>query len=169
MEIILRAAAIYFFLLVLFRLTGTRTLSELTTFDMILLLILSEAVQNALVDEDKSVVTGIAVVTTFVMMDLGLSILKKRFRGVERIAEGVPVVLVDRGKLLEEQLARTHVTRTDILQTARQDHGIAEMSQIKYAVLETSGGISIIPVEKDMEQMLEEKIEAALRRVLAQK
>lgn len=166
MEIILRTAAIYAFLLILFRVTGKRALSELTTFDFILLLILSEATQNALVDDDKSVVMAMTVILTFVMMDFGLSSLKKRFNAVEKITEGVPVVLVERGRVLEEVLKKTHVTVSDILATARLAHGLERMEQIKYAVLETSGGISIIPVEPAVEEMLDRRIEAALERRL---
>lgn len=165
MEIILRTAAIYLFLLLLFRLTGNRTLSELSTFDFVMLLILSEATQNALVDDDKSVVMAMAVILTFVLMDLGLSMIKKRSRAIEKIAEGVPIVLVDHGKVLEEQLKKTSITHSDILQSARQSQGLERMSQIKYAVLETTGGISIIPIEPDIEEMLDRRIEAALKRL----
>lgn len=169
MEIFLRALAVYLFLLVIFRLTGKRTLSEISTFDFILLLILSEAIQNALVDDDKSVLGGMAVILTFVLLDLGLSIIKRRFGIIEKITEGVPVVLVDHGKILEEHLKKTHVTKSDILQTARMTQGLERMNQIKYAVLEISGGISIIPMESDIEEMLDRRIQAALERLSQRK
>lgn len=162
MEFFLRALTVYLFLLLLFRLSGKRTLSELSTFDFILLLIISEATQNALVDEDKSLVTGMAVILTLVLLDLIMSFLKKKFSVFEKIAEGVPLVLVDHGTVLEEHLQKAHVTHSDILQTARLSQGLERMEQIKYAVLETSGGISIIPVERDIEEILERKIQAAL-------
>ncbi|TCS35175.1 uncharacterized protein DUF421 [Paucimonas lemoignei] len=165
MEIILRTAAIYVFLLVLFRLTGKRTLSELTTFDFILLLILSEATQNALVDEDRSVVMAMTVILTFVTIDLGLSAIKTRSRTIERITEGVPVVLVNQGQVLEDVLKKTNVTRSDIMAAARLSQGLENMEQIKYAVLEVTGGISIVPAEPDIEKMLDQRIEAALRRL----
>lgn len=145
MEILLRTFGVYAFLLVLFRLAGKRTLSELSTFDFILLLIISEATQNALVDDDKSVVTAMTVILTLVMLDLLLSFLKKKSHRIERISEGVPVVLVEHGKVIEAHLAKTHVTHSDILQAARLNQGLEDMQQIKYAVLETSGEISIIP------------------------
>lgn len=164
MEIILRAVAVYAFLLVLFRLSGKRTMSEMSSFDFILLLIISEAIQNALLDEDKSVVTGMTVILTFVLMDIGLSLIKRRSSYIEKITEGVPVILVDHGEPLEEHLAKTNVTITDIMQTARQSQGLERMAQIKYAVLENSGGISIIPMEPNIEEMLDRRIEAALDR-----
>lgn len=167
METVLRSIGVYLFLLVLFRLTGNRTLSEISTFDFVLLLIISEATQNALIGEDYSVVTGMAVILTLVMLDLGLAMLKAKYNTLEKFAEGTPVVLVDHGKLLEERMRKTHVTCADILQSARMSQGLERLDQIKYAVLEPSGGISIIPVEQD--QMLEQKIERALARVLQEK
>ncbi len=166
METVLRTASVYLFLLVLFRLTGKRTLSEITTFDFVLLLIISEATQNALLGDDYSVTTGMAVILTLVLLDLGLSLVKVRFPSIERIAEGAPLVLVEHGKVMDEQLRKTQVTSDDILQSARMSQGLERMEQIKYAVLEASGGISIIPMEPQLEQMLERKIESALARVL---
>lgn len=165
MEIILRTVAIYLFLLILFRLLGNRSLSELSAFDFILFLIISEATQNALVDDDKSVVMALTVILTFLLLDLGLSMLKKKFRLVEKITEGVPLVLVDHGRPLEAHLRKARITRDDVLQTARESQGLERMEQIKYAVLETTGSISIIPVEPDIEGMLDRRIEAALKRL----
>ncbi|MEW6705188.1 MAG: YetF domain-containing protein [Pseudomonadota bacterium] len=166
MEAVVRAAAIYLFLLVLFRLVGQRTLSELTTFDFILLLIVSEAAQNALVGDDFSVATGVTVILTVVMLDVGLSIVKKRFDWVEKITEGTPLVIVDHGKPLHDRLAKTHVSESDILQVARQAQGLERMDQIKYAVLETSGGISVIPMTRPEWEGLDRRIEQAVQRAL---
>lgn len=165
MEIFLRTFTIYLFLLVIFRLTGKRTLSELSTFDFILLLIISEATQNALIEEDYSLTRGLVVIMILVLLDLALSILKKRFRPIEKLTEGVPIILVDHGKLIDKNLAMTHVTHDDIMQTARLSQGLERMEQIKYAVLENSGGISIIPMEADLERLLDRRIEAAIKRL----
>ncbi|WP_334187939.1 DUF421 domain-containing protein [Noviherbaspirillum sp.] len=165
MELVLRAVGIYFVLILLFRLLGNRSMSDLSAFDFILFLIVSEAIQNALVDDDKSVVMGMAVILTFVMLDLGLSILKRRYRFVEKIAEGVPVVLVDHGKLVEDHLRKSRITNSDILQAARASQGLECLGQIKYAVLETTGNISIIPMEPDIEALLDRRIAAALSRM----
>lgn len=167
MDTILRTLAIYLFLLVLFRMSGKRTLSELSTFDFILLLIISEATQNALLGEDYSLVTGLTVILTLVMLDLGLSVLKKRSRVVEKVTEGTPLVIVEHGRLLKERLSKTQVTEDDIMQTARQTQGLERLDQIKYAVLETSGGISIIPRELPPLEGLEDRIEDAVARALA--
>lgn len=171
MELILRTVGIYLFLMVVFRLLGKRSLSELSAFDFILFLIISEAIQNALVDDDKSVVMGLTVILTFLMLDLGLSLLKRRFNRFEKLAEGVPLLLVEHGKVIDESLKRARVTRGDILQTARESQGLERMDQIKYAVLETSGGISIIAARPEHERMLEAKmqsVELKLDALLAQ-
>lgn len=164
METVLRTVGIYLFLLVLFRISGKRTLSELSTFDFVLLLIISEATQNALIGEDYSVTTGMAVILTLVLLDLGLSILTQRFNALQDVTEGTPLVLVDHGRLLEDRMDRSQVTREEILQVARQSQGLERLEQIKYAVLETSGGISIIPMTPPIEELLDRRIEQALDR-----
>ncbi|MED5618656.1 DUF421 domain-containing protein [Ideonella sp. BN130291] len=147
MDTVLRSAAIYFFLLVLFRIAGQRTLSELSNFDLVLLLIVSEATQNALIGDDFSVVNGMTAILTLVLIDLALAYAKKRVPRVEKLVEGTPVIVVAHGKLLRDSLDSTHVTVDDILQSAREKQGLENMAQIKYAVLEPAGGISIVPMD----------------------
>ncbi|WP_119155071.1 DUF421 domain-containing protein [Caldimonas tepidiphila] len=167
MDVFLRTFVVYLFLLVILRLAGKRTLSEMSTFDFILLLIISEATQNALVDDDRSLSNGLAVILSLVALDRMLGFLKWKYSALEKVAEGTPLVLVDHGKVLQEAVDRSRVTRDDILQAARQNGGIARMDQIKYAVLEASGGISIIPMEAPRDdEGLERRIEEALLRVL---
>jgi uncharacterized membrane protein YcaP (DUF421 family) len=176
MELILRTAAIYLFLALVFRLLGKRSLAELSALDFILFLIVSESIQNALVDGDESVVMGLTVILTFLMLDLGLSYLKRKYPVFEKLAEGVPLLLVDQGKVIQKNTVRSRITDSDILQTARQTGGIERMSQIKYAVLETSGAISIIPMHPDDDaalgeriSVLEHKLDALLDRIPANK
>lgn len=165
MELILRTAAIYLVLMILFRLLGKRSLAELSAFDFILFLIISEAIQNALVDDDKSVVMGLSVILTFLMLDIGLSALKRKFPAFEKLAEGVPLLLVEQGRVIEENAIRSRITHRDILQTARQTGAVERMSQIKYAVLETSGTISIIPMKPDGEAALGERLSVLERKL----
>lgn len=160
MELILRTAGIYLFLLILFRLLGKRSLADLSAFDFILFLVASEAIQNALVDDDNSVVMGLTVILTFLLLDLGLSLLKRSSAAIEKLTEGVPVILVDHGEVLERNAAKSRITHGDILERARESQGLERMAQIKYAVLETSGAISIIPMEKNVDTRLQERVEA---------
>ena len=107
-----------------------------------------------------------SVILTLGLFDLGLFMLKKRYKTIEKITEGTPLVLVSHGKMLDEYMAKTHVTEDDILQSARINQGLERMAQIKYAVLEPSGGISIIPMDSDIEEKLDRRIHAALLRIM---
>jgi len=147
MDSILRAFAVYAFLFVLFRIAGKRTLSEMTTFDFILLLIISEAIQQAMIDDDNSMTNAFLVVLTLVGINIGLSLLKQRSARLDKLVDGVPVVIVEHGRLLHDRMAKARVDEADILHAARQLQGLERLDQIKYAVLEQSGGISIIPKE----------------------
>jgi uncharacterized membrane protein YcaP (DUF421 family) len=145
MDAIARGLVMYFFLLILFRIAGRRTLGQMTNFDFVLLLIISEATQNAMIGNDYSVTNGILVILTLVGIDIGLSILKQYFPTMERYLEGLPLVLVDRGRPLKDLMHKARVDEKDILSAARENQGLERMDQIQYAVLETNGGISIIP------------------------
>ena len=145
MESVVRAAVIYAGLLILFRFTGKRSLGQITTFDFILLLIISEAVQNGMVGENYSLTNAFILVLTLIVIDVGLSLLKRRAPAVEKWLEGVPVVIVEHGRPLVDRMQKARVDESDVLSFARRLHGLERMDQIKYAVLERSGEISIIP------------------------
>lgn len=145
MNAIVRALAMYLFLLVVFRISGKRTLAEITTFDLLLLLILSETTQQAMVGEDHSMTNAFLLILTWIAVDIGLSFVKQRCRWTEKWLEGTPVVLVENGQPVREWMDRLRVDEDDILTAARKLHGLERMEQIKYAVLERNGGISVIP------------------------
>jgi uncharacterized membrane protein YcaP (DUF421 family) len=148
-EPVLRAAAIYGILLVLFRIVGKRSLSQITTFDFILLLIISEAIQNGMVGSGYSVTSALVLVLTLMLIDFGLGLVKRRFPRVELWLDGAPIVLVERGRPLRERLARSGVDLDDVLTAARRSQGLERIEQIKYAVLERNGDLSIIPAEQE--------------------
>jgi uncharacterized membrane protein YcaP (DUF421 family) len=145
MDSILRGAAIYLFLLVLFRLAGKRTLSDVTTFDFVLLLIISEATQQALLGEDFSLTNAFLVILTLIGLDIAISLWQQRWPRLGKWIEGVPLVIVEDGRPLHERMQRSRISEEDVLTAARERQGLARMDQIRYAVLERSGGISIIP------------------------
>lgn len=145
MESVLRAAAIYVFLLVLFRITGRRALSEITTFDFVLLLVIGEATQQALLGDDFSVINAFVVIATLVLIDILLSLFKERSPKVGRFLDGVPLIVVEYGKPLTERLRKARLTEEDILEAARQSQGLERLEQIRFAVLEKNGQISVIP------------------------
>lgn len=147
MDAVLRAAAVYAFLLLVLRLAGKRTLAQITTFDFVLLLIISEAVQQALIDDDNSMMHAMIVVTTLVALNILMSVLKQRWKFIERLLEDIPLVIVADGKPRQALMDKERVDIDDVLDAARASHGLEHLSQIKHAILERSGKISIIPKE----------------------
>lgn len=145
MNPVFRGIIIYIFLLILFRFIGKRSLSQTTTFDFILLLIISEVTQQALVGDDYSVTGSIILISTLIGTDLLLNKIKDSSKYFDKIAEGMPIIIVDNGKPLQERMKKARVNNEDIIESARNKFGIEKMEQIKYAVLEKNGDISIIP------------------------
>lgn len=145
MDAVLRAAAIYLMVWVLFRLSGKRSLSQITTFDLVLILIIGEATQQALLGQDYSVTNAVLVVATLIGLDTAESLWKQRSKMVSKVSDSVPLLLVQDGQIIQEHVDKARVDEGDILAAARELQGLERMDQIKYAVLERSGGISIIP------------------------
>lgn len=145
MELILRALVIYGALLLLTRISGPRQLSEATTFDVALIVVVAEATGNALVGEDYSVTAAVVVMAVLIAADTGLSFMKNRFGALERLMEGKPVILINRGQLEEDTMKRERIDNADILQAARREASLERLAEIKYAILEKNGAISVIP------------------------
>jgi uncharacterized membrane protein YcaP (DUF421 family) len=148
METILRTLAVYGFLLVIFRLAGKRAMADTDTFDFVVLLIISEATQQALVGDDYSLTTAFLVFTTLIGCGLLLAVIKQRSSGAARILDGLPVVIIDDGKLLHDRMAKLHVDEQDVLEAGRCQEGIGTIEEIRYAVLERNGQISVVPHKK---------------------
>ena len=148
MNIVARGLIIYLFLLLIFRLMGKRTLNETTTFDLVLLLIISEVTQEALVGEDYSITASAVLICTLMGADLLFTLVKGKWKLFGHITEGVPLVIVENGKPLKKRMDKAKVDEDDVLHAARINQGLEKMGDIKYAVLEKDGGISIIPYSK---------------------
>lgn len=147
MDAVLRAASVYFILLIIFRVSGRRDLSQITVFDFVLLLIIAETTQQALVGQDFSITNSALLIITLLGIDIGLALWKQRSRILDHLIDGMPVILVDDGQVLYDRMRKTQLDESDILTAARESQGLERMDQIKYAVLERSGGISIVPKE----------------------
>ncbi|OQP62249.1 DUF421 domain-containing protein [Niastella populi] len=147
MNPVIRGIIIYLFLMLVFRLSGKRTLAQTTPFEFILLLIISEVTQQALVGEDYSITTSLILITTLIGTDLLFSMIKQHWRGFEKVTEGSPLIIVANGRMLQHRANKTRVSEEDVLEAARNLHGLERLEQIKYAVLELDGSISIIPQE----------------------
>lgn len=145
MNPILRATVTFFFLMLVFRLAGKRSLAQITPFDFVLLLIIGEATQNALVGQDYSLTNAALVIMTLVMLDIGLSLVKARFPRLEPVLDDLPLVLVENGRAINDRMRQARVDEEDVLAAARELQGLERLDQVKYAVLERSGGITVIP------------------------
>ena len=148
MELVLRGLAVYLLLLLILRAAGHRQLSELSTFDFVLVLILAEVTQQALVGQDYSFTAAAVLIVTLVGADIAVSLAKRRFKPLDKVVSGSPLLLIENGKLVKENMDRERVDPSDILTEARLNHGLERLDQIKYAVLETSGKIAIVPAQQ---------------------
>ena len=146
-----RAAGVYVFLLVVFRISGRRTLAQVTNFDLILVLIIGDATQQALIGDDFTITTGLLAVSTLVVLDVALSWAKQRWHAIDVLVDGLPLPLVVARTLRPDQMASEGVTDDDLLMAARQAHGLVRLDEIDHAILESNGAISIVPVRRATE------------------
>ena len=149
MEPVFRALACYLLLLIVVRLSGKRGLAQVTIFDLILLLLISQTVGQALIGDDSSVTTAVVITVTLVVINRVNDAAAHRWADMSHVLEDAPLVLIEDGQIHDERLARMKIRLDDVLETARMDEGVERLDQIKHAILERSGAISIIPAEGD--------------------
>ena len=152
MNPVLRGTLIYLFVFLVFHIMGKRSLKDITVFDFVLLLIISEATTDALIGEDYSLTACFVMVSTLVGVDFILSKISGKSVWLTLLFEGAPIIVVERGKPLRDRMKKTRVDEDDILEAARLTHGLTRMDQIRYAVLERDGSISIIPAGYDVHE-----------------
>jgi len=145
MDTIIRSLIIYFVLWGLLRLSGRRTLGKMTSFDLVLLLVIGGVTHRALLGQDYSVVNALLVIVTLILTDVALSLLQREFPPLSKLFNGEPMIVVEEGRPLLGRLKRARLTAEQVLEAGRRIHGLERMDQIKYAILEASGEISIIP------------------------
>jgi uncharacterized membrane protein YcaP (DUF421 family) len=145
MELVLRGLAVYLFLLLIFRISGKRSLRNATTFDFVLLLIIAETTQQALVGEDASITGAFLLIVVLVGTDIALSLVKRWLPRADRLLEGQPIVILRDGAPLKARMHIERVDDDDILSAARESRGLDRLDDIERAVLEKNGAISIVP------------------------
>ena len=145
-ELILRSVVIYVFLIVLLRITGKRQVGQLAPFDLVLLLVLSNAVQNSMNGGDNSLIGGMVSATTLVVLNFIVAFATYRFKAVEVLVEGRPQVLIHNGRLYEDALTDARLTRHE-LDAALRRASCADIQDVRYAVLENNGEITVLPRE----------------------
>ena len=142
-ELIFRGVVVYTFLLALLRVTGKRQVGQLAPFDLVLLLVLSNAVQNSMNAGDNSLVGGLISATTLVGLNFFVGLITYRSKKLEAIIEGHPQVLAHNGKLFEEVMRRAKLTRHELNAALRQA-GCTCVEDVQCAILENNGSISVI-------------------------
>jgi len=149
MDSVIKASIVYFVLWAIIRISGRRTLGEMSAFDFILFLIIGGSTQRAITGEDYSLTNALILVSTFVVIEIVLSLLDLRSPVLRRVFEGTPTVLVENGHPMTHRLRWARVTEDNVLEAARRLHGLVRMEQIKFAILESTGKISIVPERAD--------------------
>ena len=144
MDIVLRCAVIFVFLFVLMRAIGRRELSQLQPFDIVLLVVLGDLITQGALQSDLSVTGSFLAVGTFALLSVAVSYVSFRFARLRPMLDGEPIVVVQDGEVIENNLRRERLTIDDIEEEARQQ-GIERLADVKWAVLETTGRISFIP------------------------
>ena len=150
MEIVFRAAAMYLLLLLIFRLSGKRTMSEADTFDFLMLLIISETTQQAMVRDDKSFTAAVILIVTLVSLTIAFSYLKHWSPTISSVIDDEPFVVLANGRLIDKRCDKLRIDEADIMEAAREIHGLERLEQIKFAVVERNGSISIIQGESNL-------------------
>jgi uncharacterized membrane protein YcaP (DUF421 family) len=143
-EYVLRGAVVYVALMLLIRIAGKRTMGEITPFDLIVILLVGESAQGALLGNDHSVTAGLLVAGTLVLLNFTTGFVSARSRRFDRLVEGEPVVLVRDGELRERALKRENIPLSDLDEAIRMA-GLARRSDVGLAMLETNGRITIVP------------------------
>ncbi|WP_052637676.1 DUF421 domain-containing protein [Pseudorhizobium banfieldiae] len=147
METVIRGTAVFLFLLLVTRLSGRRTMAQVTPFDFVLLLVVAETTQQAFLGDDFSLTNSFLLIILLFSLDILLSYLKDWFPRLALFLDGAPTVLVSKGKPDRRAMHKARVNLDDILVAARQQHGLEQLTQVKFAILEADGNISIIPTE----------------------
>lgn len=142
-ELILRGVVVYAFLLLLLRLTGKRQVGQLAPFDLVLLLVLSNAVQNAMNGGDNSILAGVISATTLVVLNLGLGYATYKSKKLEAMIEGQPEVLIHNGQLYTRVMERAMLTNHELHAALRQN-GCLSVDEVHSAILENNGAISVV-------------------------
>lgn len=146
-ELVVRAAAVYVFLLTLLRITGKRQVGQLAPFDLVLLLVLSNAVQNSMNAGDNSLVGGLISAATLVLLNLLVAYTTFKFRKVELLIDGQPQVLINNGVLNERAMSKARLSCQE-LEAALRQRGCETIEEVRVAILENNGAISVIAHSK---------------------
>jgi uncharacterized membrane protein YcaP (DUF421 family) len=144
MDLVIRATVIFLFVLLVTRVAGRRELGTLEPFDLILLVVLGDLVQQGITQSDQSVTGTLIVISTITLLSVAVSWVSFRSRPIRRVTEGEPIVLLRDGRTIERNMRRERITRGDIEEQARTAQ-VRSLDELQWAILEDNGHISCIP------------------------
>ncbi len=143
MDLVIRAAVVFFFVFLVTRIVGRRQLSELEPFDFILLVVVGDLVQQGVTQSDESVTGALIVISTIALLSVFVSWASFRWRALRTVTEGDPIVLVQDGQVIERNMRRERITIEDVQEEARKSQ-ILSVADLRWAILERDGQISCI-------------------------
>lgn len=151
-EIVGRSLVVYAAVLVGLRLGGRRELGQLTPFDLVVILLVANAVQNAMVGADTTLQGGLVSAATLLAANAIVARLRLRSVRVRQLVEGVPIVLVHHGEIVTANLHREGITEDEVVAAVREHGQIGDLTQVELAVLETDGSVSVVPMSADVQR-----------------
>jgi uncharacterized membrane protein YcaP (DUF421 family) len=146
LQIILSACAVYIFLILALRLFGKKELAQLSVFDLVFILLISNSVQNAMVLGDNSLTGGVLAALTLFIVNFFMKYLQLRFPWFSKAIQGEPIMLVYHGKILDSHLRLARISKDEVLEAIRE-HGVASEKEVDLAILEVDGNISVLSHE----------------------
>lgn len=150
-EKVIRSISVYFFLLVALRLGGKRELGQMNGFDLVVLLMLSNAVQNAIIGSDNSLLGGLVGATALLVTNYLVVRVAYHYRSVQRLVEGTPTLLISNGQIIPERLVKEVITEAE-LRTSLRRQGFESLSEVRTAILETSGNLTVVRQQPSTDQ-----------------
>ena len=145
-DLVIRSAAIYLAVLLALRLFGKREVGQFTLIDLVLILLLANAVQPAMTGPDTSLTGGLVIIVTLIIVNRAIAVARAKLPFVQRLVESPPTVLARDGAWVPEVLEREELSEEDVMMALRE-HGLTKVSEVKLAVLEGDGMISVVPVD----------------------
>lgn len=145
-SIVARTAVVYLVVLLGLRLAGKRELGQMTPFDLVVILLVANAVQNAMVGPDTSLSGGLIAAAVLIVGNYGVALVRQRLPWLRRAVEGKPTLLINDGKFVAEHLRREGLNEDEVMMAIRE-HGLTDVAQVRMAVFETDGSISIVPTD----------------------
>jgi uncharacterized membrane protein YcaP (DUF421 family) len=152
LPVVARTAIVYVTVLALLRAGGRREIGQLTLFDLVLVLLVANAVQNAMVGADTTVGAGLASAATLVVLNVGVARLRLRVVRFRHLVEGTPTVLVQHGEWVPHALGREGLTEDEVLAAVREHGAVGDIADVELAVLETDGSVSVVPTGADVQR-----------------